>query len=85
MDENKKKILRDGITMLLGGLIAILSVAGVKVPGLTDTTVGQIASITVIIVSYAVNHYFNHNYSKEAKKAQELKDFLKSPEEEARG
>lgn len=77
MDKNKRTKLRDGIAMIITGVIAVLMVFGVNVPVISDTVIGKVAYVIAFAISYAVNHYFNHNYSAEAKQSQELLDFLK--------
>ena len=77
MDKNKRTKLRDGIAMIITGVIAVLMVFGVNVPVISDTNIGKIAYVIAFAISYAVNHYFNHNYSEEAKQSQELLDHLK--------
>ena len=77
MDKNKRTKLRDGIAMIITGVIAVLMVFGVNVPVISDTVIGKIAYVIAFAISYAVNHYFNHNYSEEAKQSQELLDYLK--------
>lgn len=77
MDKNKRTKLRDGIAMIITGVIAVLMVFGVNVPVISDTVVGKVAYVIAFAISYAVNHYFNHNYSEEAKQSQELLDYLK--------
>jgi hypothetical protein len=77
MDKNKRTKLRDGIAMIITGVIAVLMVFGVNVPVISDTVIGKVAYVIAFAISYAVNHYFNHNYSKEAKQSQELLDYLK--------
>jgi len=77
MDKNKKTKLRDGIAMIITGVIAVLMVFGVNVPVISDTVIGKVAYVIAFAISYAVNHYFNHNYSEEAKQSQELLDYLK--------
>ena len=77
MDKNKRTKLRDGIAMIITGVIAVLMVFGVNVPVISDTVIGKVAYVVAFAVSYAVNHYFNHNYSEEAKQSQELLDYLK--------
>lgn len=77
MDKNKRTKLRDGIAMIITGVIAVLMVFGVNVPVISDTVIGKVAYVIAFAISYAVNHYFNHNYSEEAKQSQELLDFLK--------
>lgn len=77
MDKNKRTKLRDGIAMIITGVIAVLMVFGVNVPIISDTVIGKVAYVIAFAVSYAVNHYFNHNYSEEAKQSQELLDYLK--------
>ena len=77
MDKNKRTKLRDGIAMIITGVIAVLMVFGVNVPVISDTVIGKVAYVSAFAISYAVNHYFNHNYSEEAKQSQELLDYLK--------
>lgn len=77
MDKNKRTKLRDGIAMIITGVIAVLMVFGVNVPVISDTMIGKVAYVIAFAISYAVNHYFNHNYSGEAKQSQELLDYLK--------
>ena len=77
MDKNKRTKLRDGIAMIITGVIAVLMVFGVNVPVISDTVIGKVAYVIAFAISYAVNHYFNHNYSAEAKQSQELLDYLK--------
>ena len=77
MDKNKRTKLRDGIAMIITGVIAVLMVFGINVPVISDTVIGKVAYVIAFAVSYAVNHYFNHNYSEEAKQSQELLDYLK--------
>lgn len=77
MDKNKRTKLRDGIAMIITGVIAVLMVFRVNVPVISDTNIGKIAYVIAFVISYAVNHYFNHNYSEEAKQSQELLDYLK--------
>lgn len=77
MDKNKRTKLRDGIAMIITGVIAVLMVFGVNVPVISDTMIGKVAYVIAFAISYAVNHYFNHNYSEEAKQSQELLDYLK--------
>ena len=77
MDKNKRTKLRDGIAMIITGVIAVLMVFGVNVPVISDTVIGKVAYVIAFAISYAVNHYFNHNYSDEAKQSQELLDYLK--------
>lgn len=77
MDKNKRTKLRDGIAMIITGVIAVLMVFGVNVPVISDTVIGKVAYVIAFAISYAVNHYFNHNYSGEAKQSQELLDYLK--------
>lgn len=77
MDKNKRTKLRDGIAMIITGVIAVLMVFGVNVPVISDTVIGKVAYVFAFAISYAVNHYFNHNYSEEAKQSQELLDYLK--------
>lgn len=77
MDKNKRAKLRDGIAMIITGVIAVLMVFGVNVPVISDTVIGKVAYVIAFAISYAVNHYFNHNYSEEAKQSQELLDYLK--------
>ena len=77
MDKNKRTKLRDGIAMIITGVIAVLMVFGVNVPVISDTVIGKVAYVIAFAVSYTVNHYFNHNYSEEAKQSQELLDYLK--------
>lgn len=77
MDKNKRAKLRDGIAMIITGVIAVLMVFGVNVPVISDTVIGKVAYVIAFAISYAVNHYFNHNYSEEAKQSQELMDYLK--------
>lgn len=77
MDKNKRTKLRDGIAMIITGIIAVLMVFGVNVPVISDTVIGKVAYVIAFAISYAVNHYFNHNYSAEAKQSQELLDYLK--------
>lgn len=77
MDKNKRTKLRDGIAMIITGVIAVLMVFGVNVPVISDTVIGKVAYVITFAISYAVNHYFNHNYSEEAKQSQELLDYLK--------
>ncbi len=77
MDKNKRAKLRDGIAMIITGVIAVLMVFGVNVPVISDTVIGKVAYVIAFTISYAVNHYFNHNYSEEAKQSQELMDYLK--------
>ena len=77
MDKNKRAKLRDGIAMIITGVIAVLMVFGVNVPVISDTVIGKVAYVITFAISYAVNHYFNHNYSEEAKQSQELLDYLK--------
>jgi hypothetical protein len=77
MDKNKRAKLRDGIAMIITGVIAVLMVFGVSVPVISDTVIGKVAYVIAFAISYAVNHYFNHNYSEEAKQSQELMDYLK--------
>ncbi|UQF81294.1 MAG: hypothetical protein M3I20_07655 [Mogibacterium diversum] len=77
MDKNKRTKLRDGIAMIITGVIAVLMVFGVNVPVISDTVIGKVAYAIAFVISYAVNHYFNHNYSEEAKQSQELLDYLK--------
>lgn len=77
MDKNKRTKLRDGIAMIITGVIAVLMVFGVNVPVVSDTVIGKVAYVIAFAISYAVNHYFNHNYSEEAKQSQELLDYLK--------
>lgn len=77
MDKNKRTKLRDGIAMIITGVIALLMVFKVNVPVISDTNIGKIAYVIAFVISYAVNHYFNHNYSEEAKQSQELLDYLK--------
>lgn len=77
MDKNKRTKLRDGIAMIITGVIAVLMVFGVNVPIISDTVIGKVAYVIAFAISYAVNHYFNHNYSEEAKQSQELLDYLK--------
>jgi len=78
MDKNKRTKLRDGIAMIITGVIAVLMVFGVNVPVISDTVIGKVAYVIAFAISYAVNHYFNHNYSEEAKQSQELLDYLKA-------
>lgn len=78
MDKNKRTKLRDGIAMIITGVIAVLMVFGVNVPVISDTVIGKVAYVIAFAISYAVNHYFNHNYSGEAKQSQELLDYLKA-------
>jgi|GEM_PF-669923 hypothetical protein len=80
MDKNKRAKLRDGIAMIITGVIAVLMVFGVNVPVISDTVIGKVAYVIAFAISYAVNHYFNHNYSEEAKQSQELLDYLKLKE-----
>lgn len=77
MDKNKRTKLRDGIAMIITGVIAVLMVFRVNVPVISDTVIGKVAYVIAFAISYAVNHYFNHNYSEEAKQSQELLDYLK--------
>ena len=77
MDKNKRAKLRDGIAMIITGVIAVLMVFEVNVPVISDTVIGKVAYVIAFAISYAVNHYFNHNYSEEAKQSQELLDYLK--------
>lgn len=77
MDKNKRAKLRDGIAMIITGVIAVLMVFKVNVPVISDTVIGKVAYVIAFAISYAVNHYFNHNYSEEAKQSQELLDYLK--------
>lgn len=77
MDKNKRIKLRDGIAMIITGVIAVLMVFRVNVPVISDTVIGKVAYVIAFVVSYAVNHYFNHNYHEEAKQSQELLDYLK--------
>lgn len=77
MDKNKRTKLRDGIAMIITGVIAVLMVFGINVPVISDTVIGKVAYVIAFAISYAVNHYFNHNYSEEAKQSQELLDYLK--------
>lgn len=77
MDKNKRAKLRDGIAMIITGVIAVLMVFGINVPVISDTVIGKVAYVIAFAISYAVNHYFNHNYSEEAKQSQELLDYLK--------
>lgn len=77
MDKNKRTKLRDGIAMIITGVIAVLMVFGVNVPVISDTVIGKVAYVIAFAISYAVNHYFNHNYSEEAKQSQDLLDYLK--------
>lgn len=77
MDKNKRTKLRDGIAMIITGVIAVLMVFEVNVPVISDTMIGKVAYVIAFAISYAVNHYFNHNYSEEAKQSQELLDYLK--------
>lgn len=77
MDKNKRAKLRDGIAMIITGVIAVLMVFGVNVPAISDTVIGKVAYVIAFAISYAANHYFNHNYSEEAKQSQELMDYLK--------
>lgn len=77
MDKNKRTKLRDGIAMIITGVIAVLMVFGVNIPVISDTVIGKVAYVIAFAISYAVNHYFNHNYSEEAKQSQELLDYLK--------
>ena len=77
MDKNKRAKLRDGIAMIITGVIAVLMVFGINVPVISDTVIGKAAYVIAFAISYAVNHYFNHNYSEEAKQSQELLDYLK--------
>lgn len=77
MDKNKRTKLRDGIAMIITGVIAVLMVFKVNVPVISDTVIGKVAYVIAFAISYAVNHYFNHNYSEEAKQSQELLDYLK--------
>lgn len=77
MDKNKRNKLRDGIAMIITGVIAILMVFGFNIPVISDTNIGKIAYVIAFAISYVVNHYFNHNYSEEAKQSQELLDHLK--------
>lgn len=77
MDKNKRTKLRDGIAMIITGVIAVLMVFEVNVPVISDTVIGKVAYVIAFAISYAVNHYFNHNYSEEAKQSQELLDYLK--------
>lgn len=77
MDKNKRTKLRDGVAMIITGIIAVLMVFGVNVPVISDTVIGKVAYVIAFAISYAVNHYFNHNYSEEAKQSQELLDYLK--------
>jgi hypothetical protein len=77
MDKNKRTKLRDGVAMIITGVIAVLMVFGVNVPVISDTVIGKVAYVIAFAISYAVNHYFNHNYSEEAKQSQELLDYLK--------
>ena len=77
MDKNKRTKLRDGIAMIITGVIAVLMVFGVNVPVISDTVIGKVAYVIAFAISYEVNHYFNHNYSEEAKQSQELLDYLK--------
>ena len=77
MDKNKRTKLRDGIAMIITGVIAVLMVFGVNVPVISDTVIGKVAYVIAFAISYAVNHYFNHNYSEEARQSQELLDYLK--------
>lgn len=77
MDKNKRTKLRDGIAMIITGVIAVLMVFGVNVPVISDTVIGKVAYVIAFAISYAVNHYFNHNYSEEAKQSQELLNYLK--------
>lgn len=78
MDKNKRTKLRDGIAMIITGVIAVLMVFGVNVPVISDTVIGKVTYVIAFAISYAVNHYFNHNYSEEAKQSQELLDYLKA-------
>lgn len=78
MDKNKRAKLRDGIAMIITGVIAVLMVFGINVPVISDTVIGKVAYVIAFAISYAVNHYFNHNYSEEAKQSQELLDYLKA-------
>ena len=77
MDKNKRTKLRDGIAMIITGVIAVLMVFRVNVPVISDTVIGKVAYVIAFAISYAANHYFNHNYSEEAKQSQELLDYLK--------
>lgn len=77
MDKNKRTKLRDGIAMIITGVIAVLMLFGVNVPVISDTVIGKVAYVIAFAISYAANHYFNHNYSGEAKQSQELLDYLK--------
>ena len=77
MDKNKRTKLRDGIAMIITGVIAVLMVFGINIPVISDTVIGKVAYVIAFAISYAVNHYFNHNYSEEAKQSQELLDYLK--------
>ena len=77
MDKNKRAKLRDGIAMIITGVIAVLMIFRVNVPVISDTVIGKVAYVIAFAISYAVNHYFNHNYSEEAKQSQELLDYLK--------
>lgn len=77
MDKNKRAKLRDGIAMIITGVIAVLMVFRINVPVISDTVIGKVAYVIAFAISYAVNHYFNHNYSEEAKQSQELLDYLK--------
>lgn len=77
MDKNKRAKLRDGIAMIITGVIAVLMVFGINIPVISDTVIGKVAYVIAFAISYAVNHYFNHNYSEEAKQSQELLDYLK--------
>lgn len=77
MDKNKRTKLRDGIAMIITGVITVLMVFGINVPVISDTVIGKVAYVIAFAISYAVNHYFNHNYSEEAKQSQELLDYLK--------
>lgn len=77
MDKNKRTKLRDGIAMIITGVIAVLMAFRVNVPVISDTVIGKVAYVIAFAISYAVNHYFNHNYSEEAKQSQELLDYLK--------
>lgn len=78
MDKNKRAKLRDGIAMIITGVIAVLMVFRINVPVISDTVIGKVAYVIAFAISYAVNHYFNHNYSEEAKQSQELLDYLKA-------
>lgn len=78
MDKERIGLLARAITTAIIAIIGVLTLLGIKVPVINETTLTAVISALIYVAVLVWNHWKNNNYTIEAKIGQSVIDELKA-------